>query len=59
MDTMGIGEFGEQAQNLLSGHEEQAEAVIEKGEDLAKDHLPDQADSAIEGAAEQAKDFLQ
>jgi MT0933-like antitoxin protein len=56
---MGLSDFADQAKGMLSGHEEQVEAAIDKGEELAKDHLPDQADSVIEGAAEKAKDFLQ
>jgi hypothetical protein len=55
---MGLGDLAGKAKDMLGGHEEQVEGAIDKAEDVAKDRLPDQADSVIEGAAGQAKNFL-
>jgi hypothetical protein len=55
---MGLSDFAGKAKGMLKGHEDQVEGAIDKGENLAKEHLPDQTDSAIEGAADKAKDFL-
>jgi len=55
---MGLGDFAAKAKDLLGGHEDQVEGAVDKAEEVAKDRLPDQADGAIEGAADQAKGFL-
>ena len=55
---MGIGDMIGKAKDLVSGHEEEADAAIDKAADAADSATGGKATDQIDAGAEKAKDFL-
>jgi ElaB/YqjD/DUF883 family membrane-anchored ribosome-binding protein len=55
---MAIGDFLESAKDKLAGHEDQAEAALDKAGDAVKDKTPDQVDGFVDKGVDAADDYI-
>ncbi|HEY3438764.1 MAG TPA: Rv0909 family putative TA system antitoxin [Actinotalea sp.] len=56
---MDIGEFADKARGALHGHEDEAEAALEKARDAVKERTGDDLDDKVDLVVDKAKEFLE